>query len=223
MTRLVQDAQTKIIKERQRRLDASRQLSHFKTKGSAGGADPRAIAQQRFIDKSRKTQSANLAKEAALSEGKSVAGQEVAREAGVQAAQESSQQAATSAATSGATKAGVSMAGSATGSAIDEGGTTTSSSQGALGGAAKGAAIGFSVGGPYGAAIGAGIGAVSGIAKASANRKQRNREAASKQFTETARVEGQKQDRIQGALQDMRKSFSSALRVPQGVIRLGGR
>lgn len=98
---------------------------------------------------------------------------------------------------------------------------TTSGSEGAASGALSGAAAGSAFG-PYGTAIGAGLGAISGIAGASARRKSIKAQAEAQKFQQLQGIEANKQARIQGALQDMRQAFSSALRTPVG-IRLGGR
>lgn len=105
---------------------------------------------------------------------------------------------------------GVSMDKAAAGAAIAQQAGIIPSG-GAVGGAASGAMLGAKFG-PYGALIGGAVGGIAGAAKAKRARKQAKAEAEAGHQLKLAEIEGEKQMRIQAAMQSMAGNIGATLR-----------
>jgi hypothetical protein len=100
----------------------------------------------------------------------------------------------------------------------------TSGGAGAADGAMKGAAAGAPMAAATGGAsvaIGAVVGGTIGILKAKSNRKKKKALATAEHQKNLAAIEGQKGERIQTAMNQMRQSFSNALSI-RSSVNLGG-
>jgi hypothetical protein len=100
----------------------------------------------------------------------------------------------------------------------------TSGGAGAADGAMKGAAAGAPMAAATGGAsvaIGAVVGGTIGILKAKSNRKKKKALATAEHQRNLASIEGQKGERIQTAMNQMRQSFSNALSI-RSSVNLGG-